>query len=202
MASAMGQAAEPGKPSAAVDLLCQIVGELRALNERVQGILARQEMARHRQEEAVERLAPAQVDAFLLLWNRCCAPLPTVKGAGPTRRRKIAKALRLEANLERWEQAILALAASSWHRGENPNGVKYGTIDFLLRAGNGEAWLEKGEEHHRRVKQTAATTRKQVWCQRPGCDAEALFGPDTKNPDLAEEALCGEHFEAIVGVGA
>lgn len=34
---------------------------------------------------------------------------------------------------ENIQLAAKALAASPWHMGDNPNGVKYGTIDFLLR---------------------------------------------------------------------
>jgi hypothetical protein len=131
------------------------------------------------------------VGRLLDVWNECRGLLPEAMAASPgTKRYKQAvAALKVEPDLSRWRLAIKALAASPWHRGENPAGIKYGTIDFLLQSGKFMEWLDKGRDMAKSSTKAAPV---------PFCatckTAVAIYGPGTRNQTASELPACGGCF--------
>lgn len=190
--------AAPPATSPAVALLAQILAAIQTGNGYLRRLVATKEQSLAMQARVGGKLDGEEIDKFILLWNRVCAPLPEArKGRDPVRRKRIADAIRIEQDMGRWERAIVALAKSPWHAGQNDRRW-VATIDFLVRPDNREKWLEAGDNELRQGA-PAATTRKQVWCAEDGCKAEALFGPGTRNVDMSDDPLCSEHWEAVHG---
>lgn len=203
----MASVSAPSEPPAqaaspAVALLGQMVESLARIEVLLKAQTRQGEAVRRRADEAAERLPAGSVEAFLVCWNTNRGRLPEAKSArSPLRRRRILEALKVEADLGRWEQAIRALAASEWHTRGLADGGWVADIDWLLRSQNFETWLERGDERHRAAGAAAPTTRTQVWCSTPDCEQQGLFGPGTRNEDLAETTLCADCFEQTQGMG-
>lgn len=187
-------AAQPA-PSPAISLLAQILAAIQTGNAYLKILVAAKQRSDARREAVAGKLGGAEIDQFVALWNRVCQPLPEVKSAkDPVRRRRIMDCLRLtDGDMMPWERAIVALANSPWHRGGNDTGW-VANIDFMLQPAQRTKWLEKGADETRRGA-PAVAGQPVVWCSDAECKSAALFGPGTRNEEMATVPLCGEHWE-------
>ena len=164
-----------------------IIALLTRIAEAVEGLRA---------DVAARKPAPAKpaedwasrVVLFVEAWNANRGGLPACAGAGSSdsvRYRNIVACLKECPDLHRWGMAAKALSQSDWHRGANPEGKVYGTIDFLISPSKRLIWLEHGG----RVWQEAPKQKpREAWC---ACGAPAIMGPGTRSPDLCDVPRCG-----------
>lgn len=145
----------------------------------------------------VERTAPKpkrevvsphaeKVDAFVDAWNRVRGGLSAASRAKPgtKRHRDILACLLLEPDLGRWERAMIALASSRFHRGENERGWT-ASIDFLIQPKQRQVWLDRAAPEYQ---PPTATVPRIAACH--ACGAQATVGPGTRQPELSQQPMC------------